>query len=918
MIRWLALTLSILFAACGGAGELNQERGVSAIAGGERTDTEQKIGVKAGAKDDAKAQDEENSPSIAALFAKGELGALLRRAEELSPDELAPGERRLIGRALAYRGEYERSLALSEEAFEREQDYHALVDRGALLLELGRLDEARSSLRRVIAAYNRREIAGGDGEAIFAVARAARLLGSARDANRAFEEAARLKPNDAAIELAWSELLFEAHAHDQARQKVERLLRRAPGSAEAHAMLAEIYLAEAKPSRLAREEAERALECDPKNLRAQKILITLTINLRDEERALSQIERLEEQTHRSVLSLTLRGALAFLLDQHERFAAIEREVLEKNPRPARFYESIADLVELDHRYEEAAALSASAVAAIPEDARSLARLGMNLLRIGKEREGRAKLREAVKRDPFNRRAHHVLDLYERRIDPSYTFLERPPFRLRVHQREAVIIERFVLPYLMSALRTLEARYGYKPEEPIQIEFYRDPKDASIRAAGVPDLPFQAICFGRVITAVSPSVGGFNWGQILWHELAHVFHLQMSRGRAPRWLMEGLAERETMISPRAYQRPLAQRIHSFLAARAIPPLSEFDALFAEARVMDELIVSYGLSTLAVNFLEETFGIKRLAAMLRGFGEGRRFAELAQSELGLSAAALDARFEAHLEAIYRDRAVRYEPDFEWYPSLEEFTEAAPAQQKRAVQERDEPAILAAILFRDGRRVEAAARARQALEKNPDALDALFVQAKLSQRREQAAALFEALLERRESVGVRLDLARLYAETNELERARAQLVRALELDPERAETRLRMAQIASARGDHAAEVEALEELMALEPHAAGVALRLLRELANQKDYRRLLVAAEEARFTSLFDPRIHLYRLIAAARLREYELAREALADLEAIPGPLDGLLFRQAIEALTAAGYGAERSALERLFMLPRRR
>mgnify|MGYP000630559800 CR=1 FL=1 len=58
------------------------------------------------------------------------------------------------------------------------------------------------------------------------------------------------------------------------------------------------------------------------------------------------------------------------------------------------------------------------------------------------------------------------------------------------------------------------------------------------------MPVQARVEGNVVTLDSPRArepGTFNWQATLWHELAHVFTLQASKQRVPRWLTEGLPQ-----------------------------------------------------------------------------------------------------------------------------------------------------------------------------------------------------------------------------------------------------------------------------------------------------------------------------------------------------------------------------------------
>src|SRR5690606_9602281 len=123
---------------------------------------------------------------------------------------------------------------------------------------------------------------------------------------------------------------------------------------------------------------------------------------------------------------------------------------------------------------------------------------------------------------------NLLELYDRTIEREYQTFEKKPFTLRMHTSERPMLERHVPKLLDEAYRAMAARYRVEPKRPIQFELYADADDFAVRTSGLPGLGLQGVCFGHVVTAVSPKAGPYNWGQILWHELAHVFHLQLSK------------------------------------------------------------------------------------------------------------------------------------------------------------------------------------------------------------------------------------------------------------------------------------------------------------------------------------------------------------------------------------------------------
>jgi len=97
------------------------------------------------------------------------------------------------------------------------------------------------------------------------------------------------------------------------------------------------------------------------------------------------------------------------------------------------------------------------------------------------------------------------------------------------------------------------RWGFAPAGPLRVELYADRAQFSVRTTGLPNLGVQGVSFGKVITGLSPRGGPFNWGQIVWHELCHVFHLQLSKNHVPRWFTEGLADTRPHWSARVEAR-----------------------------------------------------------------------------------------------------------------------------------------------------------------------------------------------------------------------------------------------------------------------------------------------------------------------------------------------------------------------------
>ena len=235
-----------------------------------------------------------------------------------------------------------------------------------------------------------------------------------------------------------------------------------------------------------------------------------------------------------------------------------------------------------------------------------------------------------------------------------------------------------IPLAKEAMATLSKRYNFTPAGPILIEMFPKHDDFAVRTIGLPGMiGALGACFGRVVTLDSPKArppGDFNWGETLWHELAHVFTIQMSKQRVPRWLTEGVSVweerrarpewgREMDMTLRA--RPQRGQGHEARRAQSGLPGSEDDL----AGLLPGLA--------GRRALVETYGEPKLHALLRAYGEGLEDETAIKEALGASFAQLQASFDARIEKQYAGlRRALKTPELKEKMSVEDLKAAAAA--------------------------------------------------------------------------------------------------------------------------------------------------------------------------------------------------------------------------------------------------
>src|SRR5690606_27729210 len=126
---------------------------------------------------------------------------------------------------------------------------------------------------------------------------------------------------------------------------------------------------------------------------------------------------------------------------------------------------------------------------------------------------------------------------------AYDTIEQGPFQLMIGKEESALLSLYAFELLEKAYDSLSARYGYTPPGKVRVEFYRRHADFSVRTVGLTGIGALGVSFGPVLAMDSPTgreTGPFNWGSVLWHELAHTFTLGATNNKVPRWFSEGLS------------------------------------------------------------------------------------------------------------------------------------------------------------------------------------------------------------------------------------------------------------------------------------------------------------------------------------------------------------------------------------------
>jgi tetratricopeptide (TPR) repeat protein len=538
------------------------------------------------------------------------------------------------------RGKYREAQAMLEPIAAREPAGEAALELALLYRTIGRSGDAQPLLTSVF----RQGATSSDAAALIRAARAAHALNRPREANNFFRDAGRAGAAPASVETAWGRLFLEKYNAPEALKSFQAAIESDPQWAPAYAGLARVLEDEDPPK--AAEAAEKAIAIDPQLADAHLLLAGLHLDSDRDAEARAEIEKILAFNPSQLEAHAMLAAMAYVKDDKATYDREVAKTLEINPAYGEVYRLAGQHAASKYRFEEAAALAEKAVALDPTNSRAAGDLGMHLMRTGDEPGARRALDRAWRADPYDRVTYNLLAVLDK-LDQFVTVTEGNII-LKTHRDESAVLKEYAMPLAQEALKTLSARYGVTLTEPILIEIFPQHDDFAVRNLGLPGMiGALGACFGRVVTMDSPTArqpGTFSWQATLWHELAHVITLHMSKQRIPRWLTEGISVYEEMVQRPEWGRDMETTFARAMDRGKVLKLKDLNAGFTRP---DTISLAYYQASLLVEHIVALKGQEALRALVRSYADGIDTDAALKRTIGSSMADLQGTFDKSIE-------------------------------------------------------------------------------------------------------------------------------------------------------------------------------------------------------------------------------------------------------------------------------
>ncbi len=482
-------------------------------------------------------------------------------------------------------------------------------------------------------------------------------LGDIKGANSLFQAAVKQKPDDATVRLRWGELYMQTYQYQDAFDLYSEALQIEPDNAFANVG--------ASRALVERFEADAVKYLDPvlgnnaapagARLQATLILARLAMEASDMDGATAQLKLAEQIANEAGLPLLEVYALYATMDLllNNKDSAWIKKAQQINPVWGDLYAIPGYFFWISRRYREAIELYAEAVRIQPDNWIAHMELGINLLRNNEVTRAREHLQIAYQGDPYNPKTVNTLRLLDTFVD--FDLLNRPEksaanmfpkMTMRLHKDESGVLVSYAEKLAGQGIDEFTRRYRFEPKEPVVIEIYPNHDDFVVRTIGMPGVGILGATFGYVFAMDSPSdhpENEYHWGTTLWHELAHVFTLEVTDHMIPRWFSEGISVYEEWRYGPIKGVRIPINVYEAMVQQKFLPIADLDTGFIRPTYDEQVIVSYMQAGLVCDFIDQTYGFNKINDMLEQFRQGKNTATVIESVFGIAPTDFDGQFD-----------------------------------------------------------------------------------------------------------------------------------------------------------------------------------------------------------------------------------------------------------------------------------
>lgn len=637
-------------------------------------------------------------------FRRGALGEVTELVDEVLDEYPDDAEARLLRARVEYvRCRYDSAIEELEAALGHAQaDERTGVQRVAaeLFLELGRLDRARELVdladtspegawlaARVLLENGERDrafeaartAAQGLGpetwSSLLARARAERFLGEVRRAARTLVKADELARGGLGTEpsvlVALGELYFEVYGEVENAQSrshspaelYKEALDIAPDDEPALLGLFDLHRKNwLRQSRSSGDILEEVLEKRPDSIAGLLRKVSQALDMGSLPEARETLDRLGELAPGRREVAIEKAALAWIEHRRDEAKSELERLAESDPADGRPGLVVGrHLVEL-YRFSEALEFLEDSVQRDERDWEAWTQLGRARANAGDEAGGLEALTRAAevaagRQDAWRDNMQLVLE----RMNDRFLPVDGDELSFAWQPDADAVLRTYLIPFYENSRQELAERYGFTPD-PVRIEVFRRWEDFSVRSTGFQGFPALGVCFGPVVTAVSPLAeplrGSFSWARTSYHEFTHVIHLGISHNRCPRWITEGIATWEEGERNPSWWRNMRRDLVDARANGAIFPVRKLNGAFRTNRIL----FAYYQSGLLVQMLVRDHGFQSMVRILEAFDQGADLDKALRDVFRRRPEDLDRDFAAYVDEFLADLAIEpiWQPD------------------------------------------------------------------------------------------------------------------------------------------------------------------------------------------------------------------------------------------------------------------